>query len=74
MKPNHTKTYIAINYILLPLYALIMFRILFFEDSDSFIEKIIVNKSNPMMYLAILLSILTSLCLGWGMKFPKQTN
>lgn len=74
MKPNHTKTYIIINYILLPLYALLMFRIMFFEDSDSFLEKIIANKSNPMMYLAILLSILTSLCLRWGTKFPKQTN
>lgn len=72
MKPNHTKTYIIINYILLPLYALLMFRIMFFEDSDSFIEKIIVNKSNPMMYLALLLSILSSLFLRWGMKFPKN--
>lgn len=45
---------------------------MFFEDSDSFVEKMVANKSNPMMYFALLLSILCSFFLHHRMKLSEK--
>lgn len=73
MKFNKSSVFF-INYILSPLYVLIFFRILFFEDSESFTEKIMMHKYDLKMYLALLLSVLSLIFLRRGMKFPKDNK
>jgi hypothetical protein len=72
MKVNPKKARFFIYYILSPLYVLLLFRIIFFDDSDSFLEKIISHQTDPKMYLALLLCIIGLILLLWGMKFTKN--
>lgn len=71
MKTRTTR--IFINYIISPLYILILFRIMFFEDHESFIEKIVLHKADPKMYIALLLCLISLILLRWGIKFPKTS-
>lgn len=74
MKSETKKAHLFINYILGPVYILFMFRITFFEDYESFTEKIIAHKSDPMMYLAFILTIISWILIQSGMKFPKNNK
>jgi len=71
MKTRTTR--FIINYIISPLYILILFRIMFFEDHESFMEKIVLHKADPKMYLALLLCFISLILLRWGMKSPKTS-
>jgi len=71
MKTRTTR--FIINYIISPLYIVILFRIMFFEDHESFTEKIVLHKADPKMYLALLLCFISLFLLRWGMKFPKTS-
>lgn len=74
MKSKTKKARFFINYILGPVYILFMFRITFFEDYESFTEKIIEHKSDPLMYLAFILAVISWLFIQWGAKFPKNNK
>lgn len=74
MKPKTKKTRFFINYILGPVYILVIFRITFFEGYESFTEKIIAYKNDLMMYLAFILAIISWIFIRWGMKFPKSNK
>ena len=69
MKTRTTR--FIINYIISPL--VILFRIMFFEDHESFTEKIALHKAEPKMYLALLLCFISLFLFRWGMKFPKTS-
>ena len=69
MKPKNAR--FVLNYILSPAYILILFRIMFFEDHESFTEKIVLHKTDPKMYLALLLCFISLIVLHWGMKTAK---
>lgn len=73
MKSNYSSRFF-INYIVSPLYVLIQFRILFFEDYESFTEKIIVHRFDVKMYFALLLSVVSLIFMRWGMKFKKDSS
>lgn len=72
MESKNKNTFIFINYILSPAYVFIMFWIMFFEDNDSFINKLTAHKTDPKMYIAFLLSVLSLILLRKGMKFSKK--
>lgn len=74
MKSKTKKARFFINYILGPVYVLVMFRITFFEDHESFTEKVIAHKSDPKLYIAIALAAIFLIFFRRGMKFPKDIN
>lgn len=73
MKPNNIKKSVFIyNYVFSPITVVIMFCVLFFDGDSISFQKIIDHKSDPKLYLAIVLAIVFLLFLRHGMKFPKD--
>lgn len=75
MKPKNIKKFVFINnYIISPLYILIMFWLFFFKGDAFSLEKIVNQKHNPRMYLALLFAILGFIILRWSIKFPRDSQ
>lgn len=75
MKPNNIKKLIFIyNYLISPIYILLMFWLLFFSGESFSINEIIAHKYDLRMYLALIWAIISLILLRWGMKYPKNKS
>lgn len=73
MKPSNIKKLIFINnYIVSPVYIILMFWLFFFNGEPFSIEEIIAHRCDLKMYLAFLWAIISLILLRWEMKYPKK--
>ncbi len=73
MKSKNHRPYIFIyNYIYSPLVVLVMFWIFFFKGERFSIEKIINQRYEPSLYIAIGCAIGFLLIMRYNKKFPKK--